>query len=424
MKKTVLILTTILISFFSVQGQTWETIGSGVADFLLSNPKTADKMKPGQQVALSIIGNLLKTAGQRKHELNVAEAGRTQMNFNTNSGQQLQLVMDANGSVYALSNGIIYPISQNIVNQAKEYVLNQQPGYMDYVRNNTTPTENQLMLPKYIISNLKSEWEKPPATDFVYIDSDQTMFIADVLKKFNNEIYILYKGQYRHPWSFSRFEARFTENSIRRNKIRFRSNQGHLTMSGGIRYCYFLFTKVLQNQIRGAFTCKWVNDLNNNGFYEFDEFQDKRRSFYTNESFLIAAGFYSRYRYYMKLSILDQLTGKTIYTDKLENSGNKFDYGYFSFKSSKFNPGIYVYNISFINSSTNEVLDNVSDKFQILAVTQSKESDNSLTPLKNQNNTKESTSKEKMINDLIQLLKDGKISEETFKTSMKALEEK
>src|SRR5690606_23507202 len=98
-------LTTILISFFSIQGQTLETIGSGVADFLLSNPKTADKMKPEHQVALSIIGDLLKTAGQRKHELNVAEAGRTQMNFNTNTGQQIQLVMDANGSVYALSNG-------------------------------------------------------------------------------------------------------------------------------------------------------------------------------------------------------------------------------------------------------------------------------------------------------------------------------
>ena len=166
---------------------------------------------------------------------------------------------------------------------------------------------------------------------------------------------------------------------------------------------------------------KWVNDLNNNGFYVFDEFQDKRRNFYTNESFLIAAGFYSRHSYYMKLSILDQLTGKTIYTDNLENSGNKFDHGYFSFNSSKFNPGIYVYHISFINSSTNEVLDNVSDKFQILALNQTEKVEEDKIPII-KTESKESSSKAKMINDLIQLLKEGKISEETFKASMKALE--
>jgi hypothetical protein len=420
MKKIALILTTILIFHVSIHGQTWETIGSGVAEFLLSNPKTTNKMKPEHQVSLSIIGNLLNTSGQRKHELNVADAGRTQMNFNTNSGQQLQLVMDANGSVYALSNGVIYPISQNIVNEAKEYVLNQQPDYMAYVRNNTTPTENQLMLPKFNISNLKSEWEKSPATDFVYIDSDQTLFIADVLNQFNNEIYILHNGQFKHPWDLSQFKNRFTENSIRKNKIRFRSKQGHLSISGTM-LAYFLFTKVLKNQIRGTFMSKWVNDLNNNGFYVFDEFQDKRRNFYTNESFLIAAGFYSRHSYYMKLSILDQLTGKTIYTDNLENSGNKFDHGYFSFNSSKFNPGIYVYHISFINSSTNEVLDNVSDKFQILALNQTEKVEEDKIPII-KTESKESSSKAKMINDLIQLLKEGKISEETFKASMKALE--
>ncbi len=413
MKKIALILTTILIFHVSIHGQTWETIGSGVADFLLSNPKTADKMKPEHQVALSIIGNLLNTSGQRKHELNVANAGRTQMNFNTNSGQQIQLVMDANGSVYALSNGIIYPISQNIVNEAKDFVLNEQSGYMDYVRGNNENSENTLMLQNYSLPSLRNTWNKEHSYEFIRIPLAEKMKITELMAINNLRISDIYKVTL--GGDFVPLDRNYISRSVRP-----RSGYADLILFGEYGP---LYTSVISTQFRGLFSAKWVKDLNNNGIYEFEEFEDKRRNFYQNESFVIAAGFYSRFKYFIKLSILDQQSGRVVSTKYLENNGKSFDHGYIQIERNSLNPGIYVYNISFINSSTNEVLENVSDKFQILSLNQTKEEEYIATPTINQGNEKP-PSKEDMINELIQLLKEGKISEETFKISMKAIEGK
>jgi hypothetical protein len=432
MKKTILILITTLISIFSVQGQQWETIGSGVADFFLSNPKTADKMKPEHQIALGIIGDLLKTTGERKHEINVAEAGRSQINLNTNSGQQIQLVMDANGNVYALSNGTIYPISQDIVNEARNY-LSEQPGYMDYVRDNYKGQENnQLMLSSFNFQNLMNNWNKSPEQIYERINSEEKLYIKDVVEKYGDNLYVYFVDPYEtkprqldffysNPTTYHKTRRLFKKKNIGNNKI-------SLLNLFGDGYCFLhrgkfwnLFTKIISTHYRGTFTASWVNDLNNNKIFEFEEFQDIRRNFYQNESFVIATGLYFKNNYSIKLSILEQLTGKIIHSDKLDYSNINFYEGLFSFKSNSFEPGIYTYNISFINSETNEEIKNASDKFQILALKKEKEiePDESFKI----NNSNKSSSKEKMITDLIQMLKEGKISEATFKASLKALEE-
>jgi hypothetical protein len=74
MKKIFLVFYITLLTTSFLFSQQLETIGAGVAEFLLSSPSTANKMNADQQIALSIIGKLLETAGQRKHEINVAKA--------------------------------------------------------------------------------------------------------------------------------------------------------------------------------------------------------------------------------------------------------------------------------------------------------------------------------------------------------------
>jgi len=427
MKKIVLIVTTILISIFSVQGQTLETIGSGVADFLLSNPSTVNKMNPTQQAALSVIGNLLKTVANRKHDINVAKAGRTQMNFYTSSGQQIQLVMDKDENVFALRNGVIYPISKNVVNEARDYVLSQQPGYMNYIKNNNTSTNSQLMLPNFNINHLGRLWSEPYKSEYVRIASSKELYLSSLINDYKipvSNIYVIVKKDLVPLQNFNRYMAKhpFLRENVFLSAKQLLGKQPLTVKSGFLVFdkIYFLCTQVIKIQFRGVFAAKWVNDLNNDNSWEFDEFHDIRRNFYQNEPFLIATGLYTSFPYYIKLTIMNQITGKVVYSQQLDDNGEKFDQGIFRFNGDVFKPGIYVYNIAFIRSSNDEEIENHSDKFQILALNPPKENEKKQV-VKNKSQV---TSKEKMINELIQLLKEGKISQETFKESLKAIEKK
>ncbi|MBU0711704.1 hypothetical protein KKA87_07255 [bacterium] len=104
--------------------QDLEDIGAGVIDFLLKNPKTANKMSGTESVALDIIGDLLKTESERKHQLEYASAGRNQVTINSNDGRQAQFVKNESGKVYLLVDGVIYPIATELVNQAKGIDIN------------------------------------------------------------------------------------------------------------------------------------------------------------------------------------------------------------------------------------------------------------------------------------------------------------
>ncbi len=86
MKKLILIFSLIVITITNSYSQIGEDIASGVIDFLLKNPKTANRMAPAEKVALDIIGDLFKTAGNRKHALNYATAGQDEIIINTNQG--------------------------------------------------------------------------------------------------------------------------------------------------------------------------------------------------------------------------------------------------------------------------------------------------------------------------------------------------
>ena len=108
---------------------TIETVGAGVIDFLLSNPKTANKLNATQETALSTLGDVLRIFGERKHQVNVANAGRDQIVINSNDGRQITVVADSQGNMYVLKDGVIYPIAQSLVNQAEDYTSNQ----LDYV---------------------------------------------------------------------------------------------------------------------------------------------------------------------------------------------------------------------------------------------------------------------------------------------------
>jgi hypothetical protein len=119
MKRLFFIFCITLLPVSHLFSQDLKDAGAGVIDFLLRNPKTADRMKPSESIALDIIGNLLKTSSQRNHELNLAAAGSDKVIINSNDNRQAEIVRDTNGKIYLLVDGIIYPISDELVKQAQ-----------------------------------------------------------------------------------------------------------------------------------------------------------------------------------------------------------------------------------------------------------------------------------------------------------------
>lgn len=98
--------------------QRLEDVGAGVINFFLRNPKTADRMKPEERIALDIIADLLRTEGQREHELAYAVSTGSQITINIGDGRQAQFVRNTAGDVFLLLEGVIYPIAPEFVNEA------------------------------------------------------------------------------------------------------------------------------------------------------------------------------------------------------------------------------------------------------------------------------------------------------------------
>lgn len=93
-------------------------VGAGIINFFLRNPKTADRMKPDERIALDIIADLMTTEGERQHELEYAARSRNQITINAQDGRQAQFVRDEAGRVFLLLDGVIYPISAELVTQS------------------------------------------------------------------------------------------------------------------------------------------------------------------------------------------------------------------------------------------------------------------------------------------------------------------
>lgn len=144
-----------------------KTVAAAVIDFLLGNPKTADKMNPTQQIALGLIGDLLETQGQREHELDLATAGRDQLIINTTDGRQAQLVKDQSGNLYLVFEGVIYPLAQELVNQARNI-----------------PTISRTTLPLYDLKKLKRKYNSS------YSNNIQALFSYKWHQDLNNDGFI------------------------------------------------------------------------------------------------------------------------------------------------------------------------------------------------------------------------------------------
>ena len=314
-----------------------ETVAAAVIDFLLGNPKTADKMKPTQKLALDIIGDLLETQGQREHEIEYAIAGRSQTTINTTDNSQARFVKDGSGNIFLVIDGVVHPIAQEFINQARN---------ISGIGNAT--------LPPYNLNDLESMFNEDINQHYRVQKGGE--YLSDIAKKFDipasNIFYWKSEGKLR-PIS--------KQKKIWKNKKRIPRSlpfSSHYTLL------------IIKEKISAVFSYKWHRDLNNDGGLGFNEFNQIKRTFYNDEDFNIGIKYQTEKDFTgnLELKILEDYTGKLLMEEKmnitLSNGGSMISK--YNFLAGKFSVGRYLIHTNLNDDIISRTISSKSERFEII----------------------------------------------------------
>lgn len=324
-----------------------ETVAAAVIDFLLGNPKTANKMKPTEKLALDIIGDLLKTQGQREHEIEYAIAGRSQTTINTTDGRQAQFVKDGSGNIFLVVDGVIYPIAQEFINQASNM-----------------PSIDNATLPSYNLTNLKSSFNSNPKEDSSqnYRVQKGGEYLSDIAKKFDVLESSIFYWKDMKTWRFSKSKYELRPIS---EKKKIWENRKKIKR----RHYLWIVKEKYKNQVSAVFSYKWHRDLNNDGSLGFNEFNQIKRTFYNDEDVNIGIQYQTQEDFTgnLKLKILEDYTGKLILDEKVEFflSGGGAKVYSFPIPAESLPIGVYLIHTNLKSNYSNKV-SSKSERFEII----------------------------------------------------------
>lgn len=260
-----------------------ETVGAGVIDFLLANPKTANKLNATEEIALSTLGTVLRIFGERKHEVNVATSGKDQIIINSNDGRQITAVMDNQGNMYLLKDGVIYPVASSLVDQAKKEVSSGDYDLqkLESIFNNNNFNNNNYKT--VVLSEKKYTTYKQENLFRVYHN------ICDIegIKKHSDQSKLQFPNSTPNLW-YNLFK--FNDLLSYRSSIIYGGNPPIIPPNTTLIYERET-SQVMVNEFKQIFTCKWAEDLNGNGVIDFEEFKYIKKTFRTDEDFMIITDF-------------------------------------------------------------------------------------------------------------------------------------
>ncbi|MCF8224084.1 MAG: hypothetical protein K9J25_13185 [Bacteroidales bacterium] len=378
--------------------QELETFGAGVIEFLLTNPKTAKQTDPTEAAALLTIQKLLGTTAQRKHELNAANAGRTEVIIYANNGAEAKLYKDGQGNLYLLHNNKIHPVSEGLVNQAKN--INQ-------------PVIANATLQPFNLLNLKSE-SNNEEEEYLYefIPEDNTISLSDIALMNNVPIENIFTYHYiittnmwgipihveyqnggelvqiikinnvsqnHHvgpPFPFARKQQKALDGLItpksksqysffsknKRGKLRRYHIRGKNTSQWFRADGIYILGKRMINKLGPVFTCNWVVDFENDGL-DFEDFQGIKRTFGVGDKILFAADYNIAEASTWSFNVYEAPTGENI----LSKTGTTFEGSRFmtiSPDSVILRKGVYIYNLT-ISTGEGESLSK-TDSYEII----------------------------------------------------------
>lgn len=358
--KTINFLTVLIFLHLSSYSQQLETLGAGIIKFLLTNPSTANKTNPTETAALNVIGDLLRISAERKHDMNVAEAGKSEIVINSTAGNQAKIYLDPQGNIYLLYNGLIYPIAKTLIDEAKESEINAKT--------------NGCSLRPYNLSSLNSEFKfEKLNTEREYFLEKNKESLCEIAKKFNvlvQNIYLRnflngiitselkvpqYKKLYNCEYFLVKEEAGFYKGTAKIPRVAvFGGKAAHHKI-------FIRFVDIYENKIVTSFTCNWAKDFDGNGL-DFKDFQNIKRSFLEGEPILIVTGYTTEFIGIWQLTVYESMTGQTVFG----TSGDALSGAQIvttEIDKSKMTPGTYIYNFTLSNSNGNI---SKSEKFEIL----------------------------------------------------------
>jgi len=124
-----------------------------------------------------------------------------------------------------------------------------------------------------------------------------------------------------------------------------------------------------KNQISAVFSYKWHRDLNNDGAFDFNEFNQIKRTFYDDEDFNIGIKYQTEKGFTgnLEVKILEDNSGKLIWNEKiyltLSNGGPMIN-GY-NIPTGRFPVGVYLIHANLINDYSTTV-SSKSERFEII----------------------------------------------------------
>jgi hypothetical protein len=342
--KLQLILTIILcILIIQTHAQKAEDIGAGVIDFLLSNPKTANKINSTEVAALDVIRDILKTKSFREHEIAVATAGSDQIILNEPStGKQATIVKDQSNNIYLLYQGIIYPIEKSLIEQAN---IPERDSYENAIISKIT-------LPGYNINILEDQYNKQNmglelGKKLLYTSSRFDTY-QEAEKKFGRSI-----------------DSKLYSNGFSKKQVK-KMQKGEITLPDGIEYFeYFYNPKIIC-----LFTYVWRKDLNSDGSFSLDEFNNIKRTFTINEDISICCCDYfdedDTNSYSLKIDVIEQQTGNIIYTSSRTILSSNGNLQFFEIPEGQKRIGKYFINVVLKNNNTQSVVSQQKEELEII----------------------------------------------------------
>jgi len=340
-------------------------MGKGIIDFLRTNPKTASRMNASEAAALNVISDVLRTSAKRKHDMNVANAGRTEIVINAGGNNRGTLYSDIQGNVYLLYNGTIYPISKDLVNQATSENSNLANGSNSRIKTNAT-------LPNYNLIALESEYQfkktKKVSTKMHFFSNGEQVTLCDIARRYDVPFSQLTIAMYFPRKKNYYIHKRTKEiNQLYNCQKRFIGRKNGTAHFSGDRYIASAGLVVLvpiygfSTEIVSVFTCNWVKDFDGKGF-DFNDFQGIKRSFQQDERITFIMGYTSGISGKWNLEAYDMSSGKQIFTKTgIAESGGRIVWQ--NKGNEKLHPGVYVYNFTLTCGSKNV---SRSEKFEVL----------------------------------------------------------
>jgi len=330
-------------------------------NFFINSENANTKTEIGRNALISL-GNIMGSFGNMKHDRNVSQLSRSQVQMNVSNGSLVSFSYDDEGNFYLKYGGEKYVLAPSLIKQAKETF------FMEEVQLGVLPPYDWKILEKDFYCNKEGSF-------FEYKLRNKKETLQEVARRNNvdiKDVYVLYleKNKWKGTVSPSgKYKKAINFRTLHEGEPFVKGFAGYAEIKGytgkGYVASIWIDYKKYPNKVNYLLTCKWAMDQDGNGELKLEEFNGLRRGFHEDEAFEIYFVYQTEEESTISyLEIYDNNTGKMV-MQKYFNSKYKANRVKESIRSYKFPPGVYLMNFK-VKNSRGRVILNKLERFEIV----------------------------------------------------------